>query len=246
MRMRKKKHGAERLSACSEFIADIPDAPMSDPSVLFGRTGAPVYLEIGAGKGGFAAKMAKRHAEACYLAMERVSDCVVLGAEGAKNMDGGAPTNLKFIVDTADNLTRMFAPASVDAIFLNFSDPWSKKGYAKRRLTHRRYLAVYMNLLKSGGVLRFKTDNDGLFDFSVEEISAVGLPIVKLTRDLHSSEYAEGNIMTEYETAFSSQGVKINMLEVVKPEGFALEIPDDLRADRVDRFPKRADGRYDG
>ena len=234
MRMRKKKHGRERLSACSEFIAKLPDLPMSDPSALFGRSGAPVFLEIGAGKGGFASKMAKRHGDVCYFAMERVSDCVVLAAEGAKNMEGGAPDNLKFIVDTADNLTKIFSPESVDAIFLNFSDPWSKKGYAKRRLTHRRYLAVYMNLLKAGGVLRFKTDNDGLFDFSLEELSAVGLPTVKLTRDLHSSEYAEGNIMTEYETAFSSQGVKINMLEVVKPCGFSLPIPDDLKPDRRD------------
>ena len=205
---------------------------MSDPAVLFGRPGAPVYLEIGAGKGGFAAKMAKRHPNVYYIAMERVSDCVVLGAEGAKNMEGGAPDNLKFLIDTADNLTKIFAPSSVDAIFLNFSDPWSKKGYAKRRLTHRRYLAVYMNLLKDGGILRFKTDNDGLFDFSLEEIASVGLPLDKMTRDLHASEYNEGNIMTEYETAFSSKGVKINMLEVTKPRGFELEIPENLRADR--------------
>ena len=211
---------------------------MADPSVLFGKQGAPVFLEIGAGKGGFAAKMAKRHSDVCYLAMERVSDCVVLGAEGARSMEGGAPDNLKFIVDTADNLTKMFAPGTIDAIFLNFSDPWSKKGYAKRRLTHRRYLAVYMNLLKPEGVLRFKTDNDGLFDFSLEEIEAIGLPLTKVTRDLHASEYNEGNIMTEYETAFSSQGVKINMLEVVRPADFSIEIPADLARDREERFPR--------
>ena len=82
--------------------------------------------------------------------------------------------------------------------------------------------------------MRFKTDNVGLFDFSLEEITEIGLPLVKMTRDLHASEFAEGNIMTEYETAFSSQGVKINMLETVKPEGFALEIPKDLCADRVE------------
>ena len=240
MRMRKKKHGAERLSACSELIAEISGEPMADPAALFGRDGAPVFLEIGAGKGGFAARMAKRHSDVCYLAMERVSDCVVLGAEGAKSMEGGAPDNLKFIVDTADNLTKMFAPGSIDAIFLNFSDPWSKKGYAKRRLTHRRYLAVYMNLLKAGGVLRFKTDNVGLFDFSLEEIEAIGLTPQKVTRDLHASEYNEGNIMTEYETAFSSQGIKINMLEVARPADFSIEIPADLARDRVERFTRAA------
>ena len=88
------------------------------------------------------------------------------------------------------------------------------------------------NLLKDGGKLCFKTDNDGLFDFSLEEIEAVGLSLDKMTRDLHASEYNEGNIMTEYETAFSSKGVTINMLEVTKPQGFTIEIPENLRADR--------------
>ena len=232
MRMRKKKHGEERLEACSEFITSTPVSPYSDPATAFGKPGAPVFLEIGAGKGGFACEMARRNPEACYFAMERVTDCVVLAAEKAKATAEERGDNLRFIIDTADNLTYIFDNGTVDRIFLNFSDPWPKKGYAKRRLTHRRYLAVYMSLLKDGGTLRFKTDNDGLFDFSLEELEAVGLTPCKLTRDLHSSEYGEGNIMTEYETAFSSQGVKINMLEVTKPCGFALEIPENLRADR--------------
>jgi tRNA (guanine-N7-)-methyltransferase len=79
-------------------------------------------------------------------------------------------------------------------------------------------------LLKDGGKLCFKTDNVGLFDFSLEEISAMNLPLEKCTRDLHASEYNEGNIMTEYETAFSKEGIKINMLEVVKPKGYTVEI----------------------
>ena len=227
--MRKKKHGEERLLQCSEYLYSHEGAPLTDPSgTVFGSSSA-VYLEIGAGKGGFAVGMTKASPDVAYFAMERVTDCVVLAAERAKK-EGSE--RLRFIIDTADNLTKIFAPGSVDAIFLNFSDPWSKKGYAKRRLTHRRYLAVYMNLLKDGGKLRFKTDNDGLFDFSLEEIEAVGLTLDKMTRDLHASEYNEGNIMTEYETAFSSKGVTINMLEVTKPLGFALEIPENLRADR--------------
>ena len=226
MRMRKKKNGAQRLSACGEFLLDSPSSPMNDPGAALGMNGAPVYLEIGAGKGGFACQMAARHTDCAYFAMERVTDCVMLAAERAKR--DGVEGNLRFIADTADNLTSIFGSGSVDAIFLNFSDPWSKKGYAKRRLTHARYLAVYFNLLKDGGILRFKTDNVGLFDFSLEQIEQMGLKLNKCTRDLHSSEYAEGNIMTEYETAFSSQGIKINMLEVVKPEGYSPEISAEL------------------
>ena len=230
MRMRKKKHGEERLLRCSEYLYKHEGDAMIDPSgSVFGKS-AEVYLEIGAGKGGFAVGMKKANPDVSYFAMERVTDCVVLAAERAKSE---GCKDLRFIIDTADNLTKTFAQGSVDAIFLNFSDPWSKKGYAKRRLTHARYLSVYMNLLKDGGRLCFKTDNVGLFDFTLEQLEEVGLPLTKMTRDLHASEWNEGNVVTEYEAAFSSQGVKINMLEVVKPEGYSLAIPDDLKADRT-------------
>ena len=226
MRMRKKKNGEARLKACESVLLAAPVSPFSDPSVCIGRSGAPVFLEIGAGKGGFAVEMARRNPDACYIAMERVSDCVVLGAERAILTLPEREDNLRFIVETADNLLSIFEPKTVDRIYLNFSDPWSKKGYAKRRLTHRRYLALYFNLLKDGGKICFKTDNVGLFDFSLDEIAAMGIKLDKMTRDLHSSEWNEGNVMTEYETAFSSQGIKINMLEVTKPCGFMPEIPD--------------------
>jgi len=234
MRMRKKKHGAERLDACRDFLTDIPDTDAARSE------GKEIWLEVGAGKGGFACGMTDKHPDVCYFAMERVTDCVVLAAERAmaEYNERGAHENLKFITDTADNLTRLFPSESVDRIFLNFSDPWSKKGYAKRRLTHRRYLAVYFDLLKAGGKLRFKTDNVGLFDFTLEELSAVGLEPDIVTRDLHASEWAKDNVITEYEAAFSSRGVKINMVEVTKPSGFALEIPENLSKDRHNYYEK--------
>ena len=232
MRMRKKKNGAARLDACSELLLGNIDSPMSAPAEVLGMAGAEVFLEIGAGKGGFAVKMAQRHANTAYFAMERVTDCVVLAAEKAK-MAEPKIENLRFITDTADNLTRLFAPGTVDRIFLNFSDPWSKKGYAKRRLTHRRYLAVYFNLLRDGGKITFKTDNVGLFDFTLLEFADIGIVPDFVTRDLHRSVRADGNVMTEYETAFSEQGMSINMVEATKPQGFALPIPDELRADYV-------------
>ena len=223
MRMRKKKNSTSRLAVCEKYLFRA-DGVMTDPAEKIGKAGAPVYLEIGAGKGGFACAMAERHSDACYFAMERVTDCVVIGAERAASGEYGELDNLRFVIDTADNLVKMFAPGSVD--------PWSKKGYAKRRLTHRRYLAVYLNLLRDGGVLCFKTDNVGLFDFSLEEIEAIGLTPSIVTRDLHSSEWNEGNIMTEYEKNFSEQGMKINMLEIRKPEGFKIEIPEEFFAER--------------
>ena len=223
MRMRKKKNSESRLLACEKYLFNT-EGGIIDPNTAMGEGYGKVFLEIGAGKGGFACAMAERHSDAAYFAMERVTDCVVICAEKAASGEYGELDNLKFLIDTADNLMHIFAPGSIDAIFLNFSDPWSKKGYAKRRLTHRRYLQMYMNLLKNGGTLRHKTDNVGLFDFSLEEIEAIGLTPTIVTRDLHASEWNEDNIMTEYERSFSEQGMKINMLEVRKPDGFNPEV----------------------
>lgn len=239
MRMRKKKHSDARLARCSEFLYAHEGEPLSDPSVLFGKSEGRVLLEIGAGKGAFACGMAKRNSDACYFAMERVSDCVVIAAERATEEN---IQNLKFVIDSADNLTRIFECGTVDGIFLNFSDPWTKKGYAKRRLTHRRYLSVYLNLLCDGGELCFKTDNVELFDFSLEEIEAMGLVPSVVTRDLHASEFNAENIRTEYEQSFAEQGMKINMLKVVKPHGYSCQIAPDLARDRVEyRRPKTTD-----
>jgi len=232
MRMRKKKNGESRLAACYEFLYENAGEPLTNPGAEIGMPDAPVFLEIGAGKGGFACKMAERHSGCAYFAMEKITDCVVLAAEKAKEASGGSASNLRFIVDTADNLTKIFAKGSIDRIFLNFSDPWSKKGYAKRRLTHKRYLSVYFNLLKDGGKITFKTDNTGLFDFTLLELCDMGVKPDFVTRDLHNSKRAAENIMTEYETNFSKMGMAINMVEVTKPDGFNPEIPEELTPER--------------
>lgn len=223
MRMRKKKNSESRLLACEKYLLNT-EGGVIDPNTAMGEGYGKVFLEIGAGKGGFACAMAERHSDTAYYAMERVTDCVVLCAEKASSGEFGELNNLRFLIDTADNLMHVFPKGSIDAIYLNFSDPWSKKGYAKRRLTHRRYLSMYMNLLRDGGYIRFKTDNVGLFDFSLEEIEAMGLTPEIVTRDLHASEWNEGNVMTEYERNFSEQGMPINMLVLKKPEGFNPEI----------------------
>ena len=236
MRMRKKKNGEARLRACAEVLLEKPALPSREPYVLLNKEKSQVFLEIGAGKGGFAEEMARRNPQAVYFAMERVSDCAMFIAERAMSARESGVENLRVIVDSAENLTDYFACTTVDRIFLNFSDPWTKKGYKKRRLTHRRFLALYMNLLVDGGVLTFKTDNTELFDFTLGELDSLGLTPDAVTRDLHASEYNAENVMTEYETAFSDRGMKINMLRVTKPEGYRTDIPDELAYGRVKHF----------
>ena len=101
----------------------------------------------------------------------------------------------------------------MDQIYLNFSDPWPKARHAKRRLTYRTFLAQYREILKPGGHLRFKTDNDDLFAFSVEEFKEFGLEIVALTTDLHHTDILN-EAQTEYEQKFSARGKNINFCEV--------------------------------
>ena len=208
--MRKKKHGEERILACAELLIEDPTVLKEDPSVPFADKSKKLCLEIGCGKGNFAVGMAEKNTDCNFIAMERVRDVCCLALEKAMACKETRPDNLRFIIGDADNLDEWFPEHCLDVLYLNFSDPWPKAGHAKRRLTHRNYLARYRRILKEGGLLIFKTDNVGLFDFSLEEFAEFGLKIEWMTRDLHNSERAEGNVMTEYEKNFSEKGFTIN------------------------------------
>lgn len=211
MRMRRKKHGAERIAACSELLITPPKAEAeeailpSDPNSYFPKS-QPIHLEIGCGKGDFAVGMAKKHQNYNFIAVERVPDVACLALEKAMGKKEERSDNLRFLIGDAREVAEWFLPHSVDTIYLNFSDPWPKKGYAKRRLTHAGFLELYRQILREGGLLKLKTDNEGLFDFSLEQFALCGLTVEWQTRDLHASEQAADNIMTEYERNFSEKG----------------------------------------
>lgn len=213
MRMRKKKHGAERIEACSHLLIRPDEAFFSNPQGAFDNI-RPLHLEIGCGKGNFAVGMAEKHPDISFIAMEKISDVACLALEKAENSKDSRPDNLRFIIGDARDLTSILPPHCLDCIYLNFSDPWPKYGHAKRRLTYRTFLGIYKTLLKDGGILKMKTDNESLFDFSLEEFSECGLEIVWQSRDLHRSEKNEGNVMTEYEKNFSDKGQPIYSVHV--------------------------------
>ena len=214
MRMRKKKNGAARIAACGYLLISDVENLKNDPQFAFHEKRA-LYIEIGCGKGNFACGISAANPEANIIAMEKVPDVACLALEKARNRENERPDNLRFIIGDAKNLSEWFPDSCADRIYLNFSDPWPKSGHAKRRLTHRSFLELYRKLLKDGGELILKTDNVGLFDFSLEEFEACGLEVVWYTRDLHNSEYNEGNVMTEYEANFSSKGFSICSAKVI-------------------------------
>ena len=208
MRMRKKKHGAERIEACGDLRISEPSLMLEGFDKIF-PSSAPVHMEIGCGKGNFACGMAKKYPNTNFVAVERVADVCCIALEKAKADEERSTDNLRFMIGDAKTLAECVKPHSLECIYLNFSDPWPKKGHAKRRLTHRSFLEIYKNLLTENGILKLKTDNVGLFDFSLEEFAEFGATVIWQTRDLHSSEKSEDNIMTEYEKNFSEKGFNI-------------------------------------
>ncbi len=219
MRMRKKKHGAERIEKCASLLIKNPEEIKNDPYAFFENKDGRLCLEIGCGKGNFACGISQKNKNDNLIAMERYSDVCCVALEKAMAQRNALPNgegvdNLRFIIGNADCLEEWFPEHCLDVIYLNFSDPWPKAGHAKRRLTYRGFLQKYRKILKVGGELIFKTDNAGLFDFSLEEFAAEGLKVEWMTRDLHASEKAADNVMTEYEKNFSEKGFKINMAVV--------------------------------
>ena len=207
--MRKKKHGEERIDACAELRICEPSDMLAGFDGIFPKA-QPIHMEIGCGKGKFACDMSKKYPDVNFIAVEKVPDvCCVALEKAMSQRDERACDNLRFIIGDAKTLSETVPEHSLDCIYLNFSDPWPKKGHAKRRLTHRSFLEIYKNLLTENGILKLKTDNVGLFDFSLEEFAEFGATVIWQTRDLHSSEKSEDNIMTEYEKNFSEKGFNI-------------------------------------
>ena len=178
----------------------------------FGRS-APLHVEIGVGKGDFLTELAARNPSVNYVGLEAQQGVLYFAARKAA---ARRLSNVRLLVFDAARLTELFAPHEVDRIYLNFSDPWPKKRHAKRRLTSEAFLERYAAVLNSDGEIHFKTDNIGLFDYSLETMEREGWMLSHVTHDLHALGEAD-NIMTEYERKFSARGAKIGRLVARRP-----------------------------
>ena len=173
--------------------------------------GAPLFIEIGCGKGKFISELAAREPQHFFVAIEG-NKSVMLRAMEKIRRDG--LNNVSFIPELAGDLSEWFGDGEADGIYLNFSDPLPKNYWYKRRLTYRDRLKSYFRVLKPEGTVTFKTDNTDLFEWSVLEIAAADLKILELTRDLHADpELAGDNIETEYEAKYSALGEKIKRVK---------------------------------
>ena len=197
--------GSKDVIADSRFVVQNPDSQRGKWAEVF-RNNHPVWIEVGMGKGRFIMDMARLHPDINFIGIE-MYDSVLLRAVQKREQMEEELSNLYFIRMDARNLPEVFAQGEVDRIFLNFSDPWPKERHAKRRLTSRQFLERYDQILAEDGQVEFKTDNRGLFEFSLQEVEETKWQLLASTFDLHhESEMVRGNVMTEYEEKFSSMG----------------------------------------
>lgn len=195
--------GARETIDASAFTIPEPEVWKGRWQEVFGRQ-APLHIEIGMGKGQFLTALAAEHPDINYIGIEKFSSVLVRAVQKQNELE---LPNLRLIRMDADSITDVFAPGEVDRIYLNFSDPWPKERHAKRRLTSVEFLRRYENILAKDGHVEFKTDNQPLFEFSLEAAEEAGWKLLAVTRDLHhDTALNKGNIITEYEERFSAQG----------------------------------------
>ncbi|MBE5753011.1 MAG: tRNA (guanosine(46)-N7)-methyltransferase TrmB [Clostridiales bacterium] len=224
MRMRRKRNFEERMTACDDLllargangILNMKEAAESyralvDFEKAFGNSN-PIALEIGCGKGGFVIALAKQNPSINYLALEKMSNVILTPLEAVKEE---GLKNVKFLNVRAECLPCYIPENSLDYIYLNFSTPLPKLGYATQRLTHRNFLEKYKKLLKKGGKIIQKTDDRDFFDFSIEEYTACGFRLENLSYNLHENGNPEWNIVTEYEQKWVERGLPIHRVEAI-------------------------------
>ena len=200
MRMRNPKNMDEILNSCNYFLTED----------LFNNNN-DICLEIGMGKGNFLLGMCLNHPNVNYIGVEKYSSVI---CSAIKKINEYELDNLKILnIDIMDIPQYLYG--KIKTIYLNFSDPWPKKRNTKRRLTSENFLKLYDNLFKNEKHIILKTDNDDFYEFSKESLLSYGYKIINETYDLHNSDITDSP-KTEYEEKFSSQGVKIKYIEVIK------------------------------
>lgn len=209
MRLRNKPWAKPLIEANPQWVVTNPSEYRGKWQERFEKV-QPLYIEVGMGKGRFIVEMAKKHPHYNFIGLEMQT--VATGIALKKQLVEQLP-NLQLVCANGAGLTEFFATDEVAGIYLNFSDPWPKNRQEKRRLTYKSFLAAYKEIMVADGHLEFKTDNRGLFEYSLASLNNFGMTFEKVWLDLHADEEAVvDNVMTEYEEKFSSKGQPIYKL----------------------------------
>lgn len=210
MRQRKVKDEEEKLAKHHQYTVDKPKDFKGRWDKLFNNSNE-IYIELGCGKGKFILTLAEQNPDKNFIAVEGRGSIILRALEKATKSE---LKNIIFLREYIRDIEEYFQVGEISGIYLNFSDPWPKDRHAKRRLTHNRYLQGYKRILKPEHCLEFKTDNDTLFQFALEEFKNSHMNILECTVDLHSTELPAKYVTTEYEDKFKSSGKNINYCKV--------------------------------
>lgn len=213
MRLRNVKNAREIVDNSSYVIHNPQEYRGSYAKKIFNNSN-PIHLEIGMGKGNFIIDKAKKNPNINFIGVERYESVMCRALE---KLDNVSLPNLRFICIDAAKLGDIFCK-EIETIYLNFSDPWPKKRHAKRRLTSSLFLNTYDKIFISDAIIIQKTDNVGLFESSIINLSIYGYKIYDISLDLATREDID-NSLTEYEEKFMNQGIKINYLKAIKKNG---------------------------
>ncbi|CAM4061129.1 tRNA (guanine-N7)-methyltransferase [Streptococcus penaeicida] len=208
MRVRKRKGAEEHLENNPQYVILEPETAKGKWQQVFGNQN-PIHIEVGSGKGGFITGMARQNPHINYIGID--IQLSVLSYALDKVLESQLP-NVRLLRVDGSSLTNYFEEGEIDLLYLNFSDPWPKSRHEKRRLTYKDFLKTYEEILPEHGQIHFKTDNRGLFEYSLASFSQYGMTLKQVWLDLHASDY-EGNVMTEYETKFANKGQVIYRVE---------------------------------
>lgn len=214
MRIRKKKWAEPELRVCDFFVKN-PEEHAGRWRKAFQKD-QPLVLEIGCGKGGFAGQFALQNPDKNIIALDIKIDMLGVGRRtivklfeeaGKEDVD-----NLLLVNYNVEQLDKIItADDAITRLYINFCNPWPRAKHKKRRLTYYKKLEMYKTFLQPDAEIRFKTDDDELFEESLEYFAQTGYEITYLTRDLHQSGFAD-NIVTEHERMFTEEGKTIKFL----------------------------------
>lgn len=207
MRIRNKPWALEYLQQHEDFV-DIDMTYKYKVNSRF-KVKQPLHLEVGTGMGRFITEMARRNPHVNFIGVEVDKNIMIRAAEKAHAL---ALENVQLVLLDANHLEDYFNAHEIEQLYLNFSDPWPKNRHEKRRLTSKGFLEQYKTILSKGGQLQFKTDNRGLFEYSLLSMNNLGMTFLEVNLNLHRSE-PPNNVRTEYEDKFSKQGFVIYQLK---------------------------------
>lgn len=203
MRLKKIKN-ADITVANSNYTINEPELFLGKWNKEVFNNSNPIHIEIGSGRGNFIINMAKKYPDINFIGIEMQDSALVKAVYKLDKLDNPLP-NLRIMCFNALNLCDAFNK-EISCIYLNFSDPWPKKRHAKRRLTSEQFLKIYDSLFKDKKTIVQKTDNNDLFEYSLETLKNYGYKLNDVSRDYNSDD----NVETEYESKFRKEGIKIN------------------------------------